>query len=177
MYSAISASASLRGSQNRAEGELFEQLIEKSCEYYRTKDIAFIEKTPEPFRVTRSLGNGRFEGHFAKQAQPDFKGVIKQYGCYGGKAIVFDAKATRTDRIPTSALTAEQIKELEIYSECGAFTGVLMCFGFKRFIHLAYYKFKAAKELVGHQYWTADEAAQFGREMRFESGIIKLFEE
>ena len=39
---------SMAGARSRAEGAAFENLINSACEYYRTKGIADIEKTPEP---------------------------------------------------------------------------------------------------------------------------------
>lgn len=182
MYNAKNAAASLRGRQNRAEGEAFEQLIIRSCEYYRDKGIAFIEKTPEPFKVTRSLGNGRFEGHFAKQAQPDFKGtrrayinayIARQYGV----SVVFDAKATSTDRIPISALSDEQRDALLLHKRLGAESGVLMSFGFKRFYRLPIDVFLNAKDYNGHLYWTADEIERIYNPIEFKGGILRLFTE
>jgi recombination protein U len=189
MYNAKSAAASLRGRQNRAEGEAFEQLIIRSCEYYRDKGIAFIEKTPEPFKVTRSLGNGRFEGHFAKQAQPDFKGTVLMRGSCStkalsiwdlkpiGRSIVFDAKATNTDKIPIAALSDEQRGALITHKALGAIAEVYMSFSFKRFYRLPIDVFLKAKEYNGHLYWTADEIERIYNPIEFKSGILRLFTE
>lgn len=181
MYNAKSAAASLRGRQNRAEGEAFEQLIIRSCEYYRDKGIAFIEKTPEPFKVTRSLGSGRFEGHFAKQAQPDFKGtvlVMLPGHCeFYGRCIVFDAKATNTDKIPIAALSDEQRRALITHKALGAIAEVYMSFSFKKFYRLPIDVFLNAKEYNGHLYWTADEIERIYNPIEFKGGILRLFTE
>lgn len=155
-YNKTSAMSSLRGAQNRAEGNAFEKLITTACEYYEEKGIALIEKTPEPFHVTRNLKNGKFEGYFTKKAQPDFKGTIRS-----GKSIVFDAKATETDRINLSALTDEQVKRLELHRRLGAETAILLCFGFKEFAWIPFEIFMAAKDINGHKHWTIQESRDF----------------
>ncbi len=42
--------ASVRGRQNKADGALFEQMIEAACRKYRQIGIAEIEKTPEAMK-------------------------------------------------------------------------------------------------------------------------------
>lgn len=181
MYNAKSAAASLRGAQNRAEGALFEELIEKSCKYYADKGIAYIEKTPEPFKVTKALGKGQFQGHFTKQAQPDFKGtvcIMVPGRCdYYGRSMVFDAKATSTDRIPTSVLSDEQRESLLLHKRLGALSGVLMSFSFQKFYCLPIDVFLKAKEYNGHLYWTAAEIEKMFNPVSFTGGILRLFTE
>ena len=77
----------LQGYINRAVGNSFEKYLIDACEVYAEAGIAFVEKTPEPFKVTGKKRIGKrlvFEGHFEKKAQPDFKGTLK-----GGRSIVF----------------------------------------------------------------------------------------
>lgn len=162
-----SSKNSLRGAQNRAEGKIFEDYIDKACKFYIDDLTAFIEKTPEPFQVTRDMGNGRFAGHFKGQAQPDYKGTLR-----GGRAVVFDAKATTTDRIQISALSAEQQICLGIHKNLGAVAGVLCCWSFRDFAFIPYDMFIMAKELNGHKYWTASEAAIYT--VPIEDGYIKF---
>ena len=50
----------LQGKQAKAEGRKFEERLDQSFAYYREKGFALIEKTPEPMRVTKNLGNGKF---------------------------------------------------------------------------------------------------------------------
>lgn len=170
-YNKKLALASRRGRINRAEGAEFEKLIEISCEYYKEKGLAYIEKTPEPFRVTRKLDKGQFIGHFTKQAQPDFKGTLK-----GGKAIVFDAKCTMTDSIQITKLSDEQHYSLKRHDTLGALAGVLLCFSFKTFVWLPIFTFENAKHYNGHQYWTAYEALKYGLEIRFTGSMLGLEE-
>lgn len=84
----------LRGARSKAMGDAWEVMLSNACDAYRKAGIADIQKTPEPFRVTRNLGKGRFEGHFIHCAQPDYKGIMMN-----GQGIIFEAKYTDHDRI------------------------------------------------------------------------------
>ena len=42
--------AQITGKQARVAGNYFENMISASCEYYRDRGIAKIEKTPEPMK-------------------------------------------------------------------------------------------------------------------------------
>lgn len=153
-YTHNSALNSLRGRSNRAEGLNFEELVSRSCEYYRECGIADIEKTPEPIRPIGKVDRyGRFTAVFEKQAQPDYKGVLK-----GGRCIVFDTKETTTGKISISALSETQKETLLNYNKLGAVSGVLMAYSFTRFYFLPIDIFLSAKQLNNHQYWTAYES-------------------
>ena len=87
--------SSYTGARSRAEGEGFEHIIDNACAYYRSIGLADIEKTPEPMRPIGSPDRaGRFLACYTKQAQPDYKGILK-----GGRAINFEAKHTDSDRM------------------------------------------------------------------------------
>lgn len=49
---------SLRGLINNKNGALFESEIIGGCMAYNLQERAFIEKTPEPFKVSKPLENG-----------------------------------------------------------------------------------------------------------------------
>ena len=155
-YNQEAAMRSLRGAQNRKEGEVFEELIEKACSVYKDRHIANIEKTPEPMKILRPMGEGKFLSCFTKSAQPDFKGTLM-----GGRSICFDAKSTCTGKIPVSALTDEQIDSLTEYTILEALTGVLCCYDFNTFAFIPFDIFMKAKELNGHKHWTAEEAEEY----------------
>lgn len=155
-YNQQAAMRARRGAQNRTKGKAFEEYIDKACLNYKDKRIAFIEKTPEPFHITKSLGNGKFEGNFAKSAQPDYKGTLA-----GGKTICFDAKATDTGKIPVSALTDEQVDSLTEHALLGAVTGVLLCYSFRVFAFIPFRDFMKAKMLNGHKHWTVEDAEPY----------------
>lgn len=155
-YNQQAAMRSLRGAQNRKEGGAFEELIEKACTVYKDRYIANIEKTPEPMKILRPMGEGKFLSCFTKSAQPDFKGTFQ-----GGQAICFDAKATGTGKIPVSALTQEQVDSLTEHTLLGANTGVILCFSFRTFAYIPFSTFMRAKELNGHKHWTEQDAAPY----------------
>lgn len=83
----------LTGSLSRAAGAAFEKLIETSCEVYKNRKLAYIEKTPEPLRtISKPDKQGRFTAIYTAAAQPDYKGTLS-----GGRAVVFEAKHTDSD--------------------------------------------------------------------------------
>lgn len=49
-----------RGAVARAQGKRFESYIDASLKYYQQQGLAIVEKTPEPMRPTKDLGNGKF---------------------------------------------------------------------------------------------------------------------
>ena len=155
-YNQQAALRSLRGAQNRTKGKAFEEYIEKACQNYSDRKIARIEKTPEPFHITKSKGGGKFEGHFEKAAQPDYKGTLQ-----GGKAICFDAKATDTDRILLSVLSEEQADALAEHALLGGIAGVLVTFSFKTFAFIPFGTFIRARSLNGHKYWNEKDCEPY----------------
>ena len=87
--------AQITGKQARVAGNYFENMISASCEYYRDRGIAKIEKTPEPMKPLGAKNRkGQFLACYTKQAQPDYGGTLK-----GGQSIYFEAKHTDDDRI------------------------------------------------------------------------------
>ena len=94
---------SQRGLQSKRAGEHFENMIAASLGWYKDKGVAFIEKTPEPMRPLRPPNRqGQFLACYTKAGQPDFKGTLT-----GGRAVVFEAKHTDSDRIEYNRLTPE----------------------------------------------------------------------
>ena len=74
-----------QGAVSRAQGKHFEEYIDLSLRYYEQRGEAVVEKTPEPMRPTKDLGNGKFIAYYEKAAQPDYKGTLK-----GGRAARLD---------------------------------------------------------------------------------------
>lgn len=50
----------LLGKIARQKGQYFEQRLDGSFDYYSGRGYAVIEKTPEPMKVIKPEGNGRF---------------------------------------------------------------------------------------------------------------------
>lgn len=143
--------ASYQGKRNRALGLQFENIINEACEHYRSTGLAYIEKTPEPMRVIGVLNRklGQFKAVFEKAAQPDFKGTMA-----GGRAIVFEAKHTETDRIKQDAVTADQKDAMDLHEAMGALCFVIVCLD-NHYYRVPWDKWKTMKEDCGHKYMNA----------------------
>lgn len=75
--------AQIRGKQARVAGGYFENIISASCDYYLSRGLAKIEKTPEPMKPLGAKNRkGQFLACYTKQAQPDYGGTLK-----GGRSI------------------------------------------------------------------------------------------
>ncbi len=93
--------AQIRGKQARVAGGYFENIISASCDYYLSRGLAKIEKTPEPMKPLGAKNRkGQFLACYTKQAQPDYGGTLK-----GGRSIYFEAKHTDDERIEQRRLT------------------------------------------------------------------------
>jgi len=146
----------IRGAKNRAQGNFFENYIDAGCTYYSINNIAEIEKTPEPMKVIKSLGGGKFVAVFTKKAQPDYKGIASN-----GKGIMFDAKHTEADRIEKKALSKEQEEKLLKYAEMNGMAFVLVSIKFERVFRIPISVWKNMKEIFGHQYMTPEEMKKY----------------
>lgn len=155
----------IRGRQNRANGKIFENMIETSCELYSLRGAAFIEKTPEPMKIVESFRNGFFKAVFEKRAQPDFKGTLA-----GGRSVVFDAKITDQDKIEQSAVTSEQVKDFDKHEALGALCFVLVSFGFQTYYRVPWDDWKTMRELFGHKSATEKELQEY--RVKFVAGNI-----
>ena len=140
---------------NNAQGQHFEREILAGCKMYERYKIAVIDKTPEPFRVTKKSRDGVFTGRFSTTAQPDFQGTL-----HGGRSIVFEAKRTSKDRITRNVLTDTQMDRLEVHNRLGALCGV--CISIQDdFFFIPWRVWRDMKELFGRQYIKADDVEQF----------------
>lgn len=167
----MKASNQLQGATNRAQGAHLENIIEQSCGDYAEREIAYIEKTPEPFRpMGRPTADGRFTGHYTAKAQPDFKGTI----C-GGRAICFEAKETSTDRIEQKRVTPEQAAALELHSKLGALCGVMVSLSMQDYYFVPWVIWREMKENFGHKYMARPELEKF--RVRFTGARIKFLRE
>lgn len=142
----------LQGQRSRSIGKHFEEVIEMTCRHYRDTGVAIIEKTPEPMKVLGKNNKGRFQACFIKKAQPDFKGCMD-----GGKAIVFEAKATEKDRIRKNVITAEQFGYLEDYWKMGAESFVLVSFGMERYYRVPWGIWREMETFYERKYLTEDD--------------------
>lgn len=160
----------LQGARNRAAGLHFEAMIEAACEYYRQNDVAEIEKTPEPMQPTKDLGGGKFVAHYAKKAQPDFKGTLA-----GGRSVAFEAKHTEKDRMLQSVVNEEQEKRLNRHEKMGAVCFVLVSFDFRLFFRVPWKVWRTMKESYGRKYITPEDVMPY--RLKYINGVLDFLRE
>ena len=144
-----------RNKQSNAKGHDFEDAIVCGCKYYQEREIAWIDKTPEPFRVMSKSKNGIFTGRFTSNAQPDFQGTLK-----GGKSIIFEAKKTGKDRILRNVVTKTQQDVLEAHHKLGAACFVCVCIQEEVFF-IPWEKWRDMKKYYGRLYMKADDIREY----------------
>lgn len=145
-----------QGLVNRAKGKQFEGRLDAAFEYYHLRGAASVEKTPEPMKVLKSLGDGRFIACFEKKAQPDYKGLIK-----GGREVLFEAKFTSTDRIKQEKVKKEQGDYLDEHQALGARCYVLAGFPGGAVYRLPWDDWKNMKQLFGRKYVTEADLQKY----------------
>ena len=155
------------GKRNKATGELWENIIAISCDYYSKIGEAEIEKTPEPMRPIRRLNGGQFVAVFTKSAQPDYKGTLKN-----GHSIVFEAKHTDTDRIRREVISPEQEKRLNSHLSLGAECYVLISFRFQKFFKVPWDVFRDMKQYYGRKYVVPQDLKKY--EIRYIDGVLRF---
>lgn len=161
---------SMKGKYSKQAGETFENMINAACEYYKMQDEAYIEKTPEAFRITgkKSTTHGLvFEGVFTRKSQPDFKGTLK-----GGQAICFEAKHTDGDSIAQNRLTDEQMRSLELHNNLGGKAYILVSMKMQNFYRVPYYVWQQMKGIYGRKYMKPEDLEQY--QINYEYGILKF---
>ena len=157
------------GKRARSNGEFFERAIEISCRYYKKIGAADIQKTPEPMRVLAPLDRkkGIFKACFAKQAQPDFKGVLQ-----GGQAIVFEAKHTEGARIDQNRLTDEQVENFDSQYKLGAKCFVLVSFEMKRFYKIPWSVWRDMQQIFKKKSVNEKDLAEY--KVEYKGGVLQF---
>ena len=145
-----------QGKLNHDLGQQFESIVDSACEWYLSASEADIEKTPEPLKVVKNLGNGKFLAVFTKKAQPDYKGTLK-----GGRSVLFDAKHTTTGQMEQSKVTPEQAAALERGSRMGATCFVLIGFDMQRFFRIPWTVWRDMKAVFGRKYVRPEELDEY----------------
>lgn len=160
--------AVMAGRRSRAAGEHWENMIEAACQHYRLKEIAEITKTPEPMKpLSRPNSKGQFTACYTKQAQPDYKGTLK-----GGRAVVFEAKHTDSDRMQQSVISPEQEKQLDRHAALGAECFVMVSFGFQQFFKVPWEVFRDMKARYGRKYITPEDVQEY--RVRYIGGVLQF---
>lgn len=68
---------SYRGLMNNKQGSFFENRIIGGCIGYDLFNRAFIEKTPEPFKISKPIGQGKFQGSFKEVSRRKLNQILK----------------------------------------------------------------------------------------------------
>ena len=149
---------------NNAQGQHFEREILAGCKMYERYEIACIDKTPEPFKVTKkNHKTGEFSGRFSKHAQPDFQGTL-----HGGRSIMFEAKRTIQDKITRNILTDTQMDVLETHNRLGALCGVCVCIK-DDFFFIPWNIWRDMKEIYGRQYLKPEDIGEY--KVKFDGAV------
>lgn len=157
----------ITGRRSKASGEMFERWLSQACEFYLAKQLAHIEKTPEPFHITGKDGDGTVRGYYEKKGQPDYKGILCD-----GTGIMFEAKHTDSDRINQSVVTDTQWKNLDIYEQFGARCYVMVSIKLERFYRVPWNIWKCMKKLFGHKYMNEQELLPYRLQERQQAILI-----
>ena len=145
------------GAIARANGALFEQLIDRACLAYADNGAALIQKTPEPMKPLRQPNRlGQFLACYTKRAQPDYKGTMR-----GGRTVVFEAKHTDAQRIERSRVTEEQLQQLLQYDRLGAACFVLISFKFDRYYRVPVQEWDGMELIYGKKSVNEKDLAPF----------------
>lgn len=164
-----SSEKQLIGSRSRSTGAAFEKLIEVSCEVYKSRGLAYIEKTPEPMRpVSRADRQGKFTAIYTAAAQPDYKGTLS-----GGRAVVFEAKHTDSDTMKQERVTPAQAEALRIHYELGALCFVLISIKDRCFA-IPWEVWDNMKKVYGRKYITASDAKEYEVKITANKGSVYL---
>lgn len=146
----------LIGKLAKKMGKQFEERLDQTFAYYDERGYATVEKTPEPMRPTKSLGNGKFIAYFEKKAQPDYKGTLK-----GGRALVFEAKFTSTDRMEQSRVLPGQQEYMEKHCKLGARCYVVIGFISGEVYRLPWEVWRDMQEIFGRKYVTEGDIQKY----------------
>ena len=160
----------LQGGKNRSAGKLFEAMISKSFEYYRKGGIAIIDKTPEPMRPIRNMGNGHFECVFEHKAQPDYKGILR-----GGQSFVCETKCTQNAKLHKDVVTRWQAAYLNEARDFGAWCFVIVGFfssGICNVYKIPWEIWDCMEDYFGRKYVTETDLQQYKIEKRFDRYLL-----
>lgn len=157
------------GSRSRASGAAFEKLIEVSCEVYKNKELAYIEKTPEPMRpISRADRCGRFMAVYTATAQPDYKGTLS-----GGRAVVFEAKHTDSDTMKQERVTPAQAEALSMHYNLGALCFVLISIK-DRYFAIPLELWDDMKQIYGRKHITTSDVKEYEAKIIANKGSVYL---
>lgn len=159
----------LLGKIAREKGKQFEARLDESLSYYAAKGFAVIEKTPEPMRIIKSLGEGRFIACFTGKAQADYKGTIK-----GGRAVLFEAKFTASGKLEQNRVRDDQADYLDRQHALGARCFVVAGFQSGNVYRIPWDVWTNMKSIFGRKYVTEPDLEQYLVPIAWHGGLMLL---
>jgi len=104
-------------------GDVLEEIILITNEYYKTHKFAVIDKINTPIKVVEIDQSGLItKGYFEKKSSVDFVGLVQGIG------IAFDAKETNLKSLPLSNIHKHQIEYMESFSDQGGLSFLIVHF-------------------------------------------------
>ena len=146
------------GYRNKVNGKAAEILVAQACLVYKKNNVALIEKNPDSLQVIDVFDPKKslFIARFTRKSKPDFEGVLSD-----GQAVLFDVKATESDRIRSSSLSDNQSENLRQYHKMGALCFILVCIRYETFYSVPWTVWNNMKEIYGHLHMTHNELQQY----------------
>ena len=144
------------GSKSHNQGKFFEARLDAAFALCQSMGVADIEKTPEPMKPIKAMGDGKFLAVYTKKAQADYKGTGKL-----GRSYVFEAKYTDRDRMEKRRITKAQEDYLNLHQSVGALCFVLVGFGSGRVYRIPWSVWKDMAVCFGREYVREEDLQSF----------------
>ena len=105
-------------------GSVLEELINRSNDKYREKNLALIQKIPTPITPIKmdKEHNHITLAYFDKKSTVDYIGIVQ------GIPVCFDAKECRTSNFPIQNIHEHQVKFMENFEKQGGISFFLISF-------------------------------------------------
>jgi len=105
-------------------GSVLEELVNRTNENYRGKDLAIIQKVPTPITPIKMDK----EHHQITLAYFDQKSTVDYIGAVQGYPVCFDAKECRTDTFPLANIHEHQVAFMGDFEKQGGIAFLLISF-------------------------------------------------
>lgn len=105
-------------------GSTLEDLINRTCDQYREKHLALIQKVPTPITPIKIDKENRHItlAYFEKKSTVDYIGVVQ------GIPVCFDAKECHTDTFPLANIHEHQVEFMRDFEQQGGIAFLLLFF-------------------------------------------------
>ncbi len=147
-----------QGYRNQEGGAAFEKQLREKFAILSEMGMMHISKVPEPLRVVSGAEKGVFKAIYIRAAaQVDYQGTLA-----GGRAVLLEAKYTRSDKMEFDRVAERQAAVLTAHDRLGACCGVVVCFSFAAYGVVPWSAWLKMKEILGRKYIKADDLTEHG---------------